>query len=127
MHRKICGVKSLKYSDRCVCDNILRRMECFVLNNSIRFSPSDCVADFVVGNIDMVTMKKKNISNSPGENIQLFKVYKVTFWSTYFGQTLFFTHLLLLDMFWKYMHFFLQLTYEMHIKVLVNNEFMFPF
>ena len=59
MHRKICGVKSLKYSDHCACDIILRQTKCFVLN-SIRFSQSDCVADFVVGNIDMVTMEKKN-------------------------------------------------------------------
>ena len=88
MHRKICGVKSLKYSESCVCDNILRQVKCFVLN-SIRFSQFDCVADFVVGNIDMVTMEKKN--TFPTQQVRTYsciKVYKVTFRSTYFGQTL---------------------------------------
>ena len=40
-----------------VCENTTRRMKCFVLN-TIRFSQTDCVADFVVGNIDMVKMEK---------------------------------------------------------------------
>ena len=72
--------------------NMLRQIKCFVLK-TIRFSESDCVADFVVGNIDMVTIKKK--STFPTLRVRTYsciKVYKVTFWSTYFGQTLFIIH-----------------------------------
>ena len=89
--RKICGVNK-KYTDHCVCVNMLRQIKCFVLN-TIRFSQSDCVADFVVGNVDMVTMEKK--STFPTQQVRTYsciKVYKVTFWSTCFGQTLFFIH-----------------------------------
>ena len=50
------------------------------------------------------------------------KVYTVTIRSK---QS--FIHLLLPAVFWQQMHFLLKLAYEMHIKVLVNNEFMFPF
>lgn len=97
MHRKMCGVKS---TDCCVCDNILRQIKCFVLN-TIRFCQSDCVADLVVENIDMVTMEKKN--TFPTHQVRTYrciKVYKVTFWCTYFRQTLYVIHLLSFDMFW---------------------------
>ena len=68
-----------KYTDHYVCVNMLRQIKCFVLN-TIRFSQSDCLADFVVGNIDMVTMEKK--STFPTHQVKTYtciKVYKVTF------------------------------------------------
>ena len=57
-------------------------MKCFVLN-TIRFSQTDCVADFVVGNIDMVSMEKNN--TFPTHRVRTYsciEVFKVTFWST---------------------------------------------
>ena len=57
-------------------------MKCFVLN-IIRFSQADCVANFVVGNIDMVSMEKKN--TFPTHQVRTYsciEVFKVTFSST---------------------------------------------
>ena len=62
-----------------VCENILRQIKCSDLN-TIRFSKTDCVADFVVGNIDMVSMEKNN--TFPTHQVRTYsciKVFKVTF------------------------------------------------
>ena len=48
----------------------------------IRFSQTDCVADFVVGNIDMVSMERKN--TFPTHQVRTYsciEVHKGTFWS----------------------------------------------
>ena len=57
MHGKIYLAKS--HIMTVVCENILPQIKCSVLN-TIRFSQTDCVADFVVGNINMVSMEKTN-------------------------------------------------------------------
>lgn len=100
----------------------------FVLNslferhfNKIRFSQTDCVADFVKGNIDMATMERKN--TFPLHRVRTYsctKDYNITFWSIYFGKTLF-IHLLKVGMFWQHMYVLFELEYEMHIKVFVKT------
>ena len=88
----------------CICDNILRQIKCYVLNNTIRFSRSDCVADFVVGNIDMVTMEKKN--TFPTNQVRTYnctKFIRLNFAVIILGKHCFVFHLLVLYMFWHHL------------------------
>lgn len=86
MNRNKTGQKFIMIIVFVVYVDILSQMKCFVLNK-MRFSQTDCVADFVKGNIDMATMEKKN--TFPLHQVRTYsctKDYNVTFWSTYFGQ-----------------------------------------
>ena len=105
-----------------VCGNILRQIKCFVLN-IIRFSQTD----FVVGNIDMVSMEKKNtFPTHQVRTCSCIEVYKDTFWSDLlWANTLFYSFVITwLDIFctscWSS-------PLKCIIKVFVNNELMLPF